>query len=87
MNNATSQRTIKINDKKKLYYIEPFSKQEEEVIDEDAKPVAVKSKPAPADKTKEKTGGVVYMYQSITDTGERKKCMVSPPGMCGVRKK
>lgn len=67
------QRTIKINDKKKLYYIEPFSKQEEEVIDEDAKPVAVKSKPAPADKTKDKTGGVIYMYQSITDTGERKK--------------
>lgn len=67
------QRTIKINDKKKLYYIEPFSKQEEEVIEEDAKPVAVKSKPAPADKAKDKTGGVIYMYQSITDTGERKK--------------
>ncbi len=67
------QRTIKINDKKKLYYIEPFSKQEEEVIDEDAKPVAVKSKPVPAERTKDRTGGVIYMYQSITDTGERKK--------------
>src|SRR5689334_15684400 len=33
------QRTIKINDKKKLYFIEPFSKEPEEIIDEDVKPV------------------------------------------------
>ena len=33
-----SQRTITINDKKKLYYIEPFSKQFEEAIEEDERP-------------------------------------------------
>src|ERR1700675_1606042 len=50
------QRTIKINDKKKLYFIEPFSKETEEVIDEDVKPVApVKNKPVPA-KTNPQTG-------------------------------
>ena len=38
------QRTIKINDKKKLYFIEPFAKETEEVIDEDAKPVATDKK-------------------------------------------
>lgn len=70
------QRTIKINDKKKLYYIEPFSKETEEIIDEDVKPATVKAKPAkpvtsqPATK---QTGGVIYMYYNITDTGERKK--------------
>jgi hypothetical protein len=67
------QRTIKINDKKKLYYIEPFSKEAEEVIDEDAKPAAVKSKPAPQTKEKDKTGGTITMWYNITDTGERKK--------------
>jgi hypothetical protein len=65
------QRTIKLNDKKKLYFIEPFAK-EGDVIDEDAKPaVAVKTKtvsPSPADK-----GGVIHMWYNITDTGERKK--------------
>lgn len=67
------QRTIKINDKKKLYFIEPFSKEEEEVIDEDVKPVTpVKNKPVSA-KTTKQTGGIVYMYYNITDTGERKK--------------
>lgn len=67
------QRTIKINDKKKLYYIEPFSKETEEVIDEDAKPAAVKSKPAPQTKEKDKIGGTITMWYNITDTGERKK--------------
>jgi hypothetical protein len=67
------QRTIKINDKKKLYFIEPFSKETEEVIDEDVKPVApVKNKPVPA-KTNPQTGGIIYMWYNITDTGERKK--------------
>lgn len=71
------QRTIKINDKKKLYYIESLSKENEDVIEEDAKPAApVKNKPVtPA--TKEKTtpqkGGVITMWYNITDTGERKK--------------
>lgn len=67
------QRTIKINDKKKLYFIEPFSKETEEVIDEDVKPVApVKNKPV-AEKTNPQTGGTIYMWYNITDTGERKK--------------
>src|SRR5689334_5551788 len=38
------QRTITINDKKKLYFIEPFSKPSDEVIDDDVK-VAPKAKP------------------------------------------
>jgi hypothetical protein len=71
------QRTIKINDKKKLYFIEPFAKETEEVIDEDAKPVTpVKNKPVttlPKEKNEPKTGGVIYMWYNITDTGERKK--------------
>jgi hypothetical protein len=67
------QRTIKINDKKKLYFIEPFSKETDEVIDEDVKPVTpVKNKPVAA-KTNPQTGGVINMWYNITDTGERKK--------------
>ncbi|HMK27202.1 MAG TPA: hypothetical protein VK483_14315 [Chitinophagaceae bacterium] len=67
------QRTIKINDKKKLYFIEPFSKETEEVIDEDMKPVTPpKDKPVAA-KSNPKTGGVINMWYNITDTGERKK--------------
>lgn len=65
------QRTIKINDKKKLYFIEPFAK--EEVIDEDVKPVASKTKPVTAPKTTTQKGGVIHMWYNITDTGERKK--------------
>jgi hypothetical protein len=66
------QRTIKINDKKKLYFIAPFVKEEEEIIDEDVK-APVKTKPvAPVAKTTQK-GGIIYIYYSITDTGERKK--------------
>jgi hypothetical protein len=67
------QRTIKLNDKKKLYFIEPFAKETEEVIEEDTKPVPpVKNKPV-AQKTIQQTGGVIYMWYNITDTGERKK--------------
>jgi hypothetical protein len=70
------QRTIKINDKKRLYFIEPFVKETEEVIDEDVKPTA-KTKPVTPPQPKEKTppqkGGVITMWYSITDTGERKK--------------
>jgi hypothetical protein len=67
------QRTIKLNDKKKLYFIEPFAKEAEEIIDEDVK-TAPKPKPAvtttPATTQK---GGTIFLYYSITDTGERKK--------------
>ncbi len=67
------QRTIKINDKKKLYFIEPLSKETEEVIDEDAKPVTpAKNKPVAANTTPQ-TGGIINMWYNITDTGERKK--------------
>lgn len=62
------QRTITINDKKKMYCIEPFAAPPEE-IDEDAKP-AVKPKPQPVTT---KTGGIIHTYYSIVDTGERKK--------------
>jgi hypothetical protein len=69
------QRTIKINDKKKLYFIEPFAK--EDVIDDDAKPNTVKPKPVtttePKEKITQQKGGVINMWYNITDTGERKK--------------
>ena len=66
------QRTITINDRKKLYYIDPFSKEQEEVIDDDEK--TNKNKPVTASvKTDTKKGGVVTMWYNITDTGERKK--------------
>ena len=67
------QRTIKINNKKKLYFIEPFAK--EDVIEEDVKPVTVKTKPVTTTqpKTTPEKGGVINMWYNITDTGERKK--------------
>ncbi len=65
------QRTIKVNDKKKLYFIEPFAK--EEVIDDDTKPAAVKTKPPAQPKTVTEKGGIIHMWYNITDTGERKK--------------
>ncbi len=64
------QRTIKLNDKKKLYYIEPFANNKEEVIDDDAK-TPVKTKPVTTQPTGK--GGVITMWYNITDTGERKK--------------
>ena len=74
------QRSIKINDKKKLYFIEPFSKETEEITDANGKPAAaVKNKPVrvannqPKEKTTAQTGGVINMWYNITDTGERKK--------------
>ncbi len=68
------QRTIHISDKKKMYYIEPFAKEEEEVIDEDVKTAPVKKTvPVVKDTVKTKKGGTIYMWYSIIDTGERKK--------------
>ena len=70
------QRTIKINDKKKLYYIDSFAKETDEIIDEDVKPAVVKTKPTtpePKEKTIPQKGGVITMWYNITDTGERKK--------------
>lgn len=67
------KRTIKINDKKKLYYIEPFAKESEEVIDDDKPAPTSKQKPVTTTKPSSQKGGIVYMYYNITDTGERKK--------------
>jgi hypothetical protein len=71
------QRTIKLNDKKKLYFIEPMTKEAEEVIDEDAKPTAIaKPKPIASNdnvKPTQQAGGIIHMWYNITDTGERKK--------------
>lgn len=65
------QRYIKINDKKKLYFIEPFAK--EEVIEDE--PVAPKTKPTvpPVKDNTTQKGGVITMYYNIRDTGERKQ--------------
>lgn len=68
------QRTIKINDKKKLYYIDSFYKTQQEVIDED-EPIAKKPIPVVKEKNPKvsEKGGVITIYYSIRDTGERKK--------------
>jgi hypothetical protein len=64
------QRTITLNDKRKLYYIEPFAK--EELVTDNDKP-ATKSKPvATSNNAVTQKGGTVTMTYNITDTGERK---------------
>ncbi len=65
------QRTIHINDKKKMYYIEPFAKDEEEVIDEDVKTVPKKTVPPLKVTVISKKCGSIYMWYSIIDTGDR----------------
>lgn len=74
------QRTIYINHKKKLYFIEPFSKEAVDMMQEegDTKPLPkTKNQPPlnklPKEKQSIKKGGIIYMYYNITDTGERKK--------------
>lgn len=64
------QRTISINDKKKLYFIEPFSRKPEEIIDEDVKTAKAKAESLSDDS---KGGGIITNYYTIVDTGERKK--------------
>jgi hypothetical protein len=61
------KRTIQLNDKKKLYFIQPFAQIEDEVIN-DKKTVPAKQKNGVT-----KKGGVITMWYNITDTGERKK--------------
>ena len=64
------QRTIKLNDKKKLYFIEPFAQGNEEVVDEEnGKNVT----PSKQNNIANQKGGVINMWYNITDTGERKK--------------
>jgi hypothetical protein len=68
-----SQRTVKLNDKKKLYFIEPFMLGNDEVIEDDApKPKAVPPKQKIPDSVYKK-GGTITQWYSINDTNERKK--------------
>lgn len=64
------RRTVKLNDKKKLYFIEPFRNGDEN--NEEPVKTAAKTKPVPS-AGQPKKGGVIYNYYTITDTGERKK--------------
>lgn len=64
------QRTITLNDKRKLYFIQPFAADKETVINEEEK-TASKATPATPIAAAQK-GGVVTMWYNITDTGERK---------------
>jgi hypothetical protein len=66
------QRTVKLNDKKKLYFIEPFTQGNDEVIDEDVpKPKVTPPKQNKTDTVKK--GGIITQWYSINDTNERKK--------------
>lgn len=69
------QRTIRINDKKKVYLIEPFAKEAGEISGEAMKPASKNVKPnvASSVQSKDKTGGVITMWYNVIDTGERKK--------------
>jgi len=70
------QRTVKMNDKKKLYIIEPFAQGNDEVIEEDApKPKSVPPKQNNVNVTPQK-GGTITQWYSINDTNERKKMFV-----------
>lgn len=62
------RRIIKLNDKKKLYYIEPFSNEEDEIIQDDEKAIVKKKPVTPVVK-----GGIITMWYNIADTAERKK--------------
>lgn len=61
------KRTIQLNDKKKLYFIQPFAQTEDEVIKDK------KTAPTKQQNGVTKKGGVITMWYNITDTGERKK--------------
>lgn len=63
------KRTVKLNDKKKLYFIVPFDQGNEEEPDKDKAKNVVPSK----EENVNKKGGVITIWYNITDTGERKK--------------
>lgn len=66
------QQTIWLNDKKKLYYIEPFAQGNDQVIEEEEN--APRKQPViPSKQNANVKGGTIHMWYSITDTGERKK--------------
>jgi hypothetical protein len=59
------KRNVKVNDKKKMYHVEPFATSDE-----------TSSAPAPrptATPVKQRKGGTITMTSVITDTGERKQ--------------
>jgi hypothetical protein len=58
------KRNVKISDKKKSYFIEPF---------DDGTDVTPTTKPTPTKQTPTVKGGVVTYISNITDTGERKQ--------------
>jgi hypothetical protein len=64
------KRTVKLNDKKKLYFIEPIAQGNEEVIDDDAPKTKVT--PPRQNNTTPQKGGVITQWYSINDTNERK---------------
>jgi len=62
------KRRIQINDRKQLYFIEPFETPESEVL-----PGRPTTRPAqPAASTQKRKGGTMTMTYSVRDTGERK---------------
>jgi hypothetical protein len=67
------QRTVKLNDKKKLYFIEPFAQGNDDVIEEDEPKTKVVSPKQNNVKTEPKKGGTITQWYSINDTNERKK--------------
>ena len=65
------QRTITL--KKKLYYIEPFSKEAETIAYGEEKSSSKNKPVATQTSMSSQKGGIVTMFYNITDTGERKK--------------
>lgn len=61
------KRTIKLNDKKKLYYIEPFETGAIQQDRQEKEPITAKQEKII------KKGGVITMWLDVQDTGERKK--------------
>jgi hypothetical protein len=68
-----SQRTVKLNDKKKLYFIEPFMQGNDEVIDEDAPKTKLTPVKQSNPKTEVQKGGIITQWYGIYDTLDRKK--------------
>lgn len=62
------RRDVKVNDKKRLYVIEPF----DDDNDEPSAPVAAK-RPAPTPKPSPRKGGTLTVTTNTVDTGERKQ--------------
>ncbi len=60
------KRTVKVSDKKKMYFVEPFAT-------DDTAPVPIKRPSEPTTTGKITKGGTVTMMTSINDTGERKQ--------------